>query len=287
MAKKLLVLGSDGLLGSRITSGAWLKDWDILTDKRLPKSRVDLSDSDDCLRLLTHAMPDAILNLVALTNVDVCEAQPVRAYSANVKVVENIANWMHGLNKDVHFVHLSTDQVYSGVGPHPESFAAPMNYYGFSKYAGELAAKGVGATILRTNFIGKSATPARQSLTDWLFESLAAGKRTTVFTDLFFTPISLNTLCRYIEIVLTSGKRGTFNVGSRDGMSKAEFAENFARRLGANMHLLVHCESSSTGLLRAPRPSDMRMNVQKFEDLIQMNLPDLSHEIDIVIKEYV
>jgi dTDP-4-dehydrorhamnose reductase len=85
--------------------------------------------------------PEIIVNLAALTNVDLCERHPQLAYLSNVKIVENLASSIRNLPIRCHLVHLSTDQVYDGAGPHKEEDITLSNYYAFSKYASELAAE--------------------------------------------------------------------------------------------------------------------------------------------------
>jgi dTDP-4-dehydrorhamnose reductase len=70
--------------------------------------------------MVAKAAPDIIINLAALANVDICERHPQLAYLSNVKIVENLASSIRNLPIRCHLVHLSTDQVYDGAGPHRE-----------------------------------------------------------------------------------------------------------------------------------------------------------------------
>ncbi len=133
--------------------------------------------------MLDACVPDVIINLAALTNVDTCEAKPQQAYLLNVKVVENLVDWirLRGLSDRAgcHLVHVSSDQVYdvteTEVGPHTEDSVTVANIYAFSKIASELAALQAYACVLRTNFFGKSAREGRASFSDWLAKSFAGG----------------------------------------------------------------------------------------------------------------
>ena len=60
------------------------------------------------------------------------------------------------LSDKIFLLHLSTDQVYSGKGPHRENFTYPINNYGKTKLKGERFVKKINGCILRTNFVGKS-----------------------------------------------------------------------------------------------------------------------------------
>ena len=73
------------------------------------------------------------------------------------ELVKNIVNAVKRsqLNKNPHLIQISTDQIYSGKGPHKESKIKLINHYARTKYNGEKEALKIKSTILRTNFIGK------------------------------------------------------------------------------------------------------------------------------------
>ena len=230
--------------------------------------------------------PRAIINLVGLTDVDLCEAKPNSAYMANVRAVENIADWIRKSKTLCHLVQVSTDQVYDGTGPHHEGHVALMNYYAFSKYAGELAALATSSTILRVNFFGRSLCEKRQSLTDWLFRSISNGDSIKVFDDVLFSPLSMTTLSEMINLVLQKKFIGVFNLGSREGMSKANFAFAFAEELGLQPHNVMRTTTDQVTFLKTYRPKDMRMDCEKFEQIFQSTLPSLRDEINLAVKDY-
>jgi len=237
----------------------------------------DLSDRPQASAALDQAAPEVIINLAALTDVDGCERDPQLAYLANVRIVENLAYWMSERGEGHHLVQVSTDQVYDGVGPHGEEDVTLSNYYGFSKYAGELAAAAVPSTILRTNFFGRSQCDGRVSLSDWLMRSLVQGEAITVFDDVRFSPVTINRLAKMLELAVSQRPHGVFNLGSRNGMSKADFAFAFADVMGlptAGMSRGV----SGRGLL-ARRPTGMCLDSSRFAKAFGINLPTLMEEI--------
>ena len=98
-------------------------------------------------------------------------------------------------NYQPHLIHISTDQVYSGNGPHLEINPNPVNVYGMTKLKGESIFDAMPSTVIRTNFFGKSLISKRKSFTDWLFNSVKAKESITVFNDVFFNPLSIRSLC--------------------------------------------------------------------------------------------
>lgn len=285
---KVLLLGSTGLLGSTLLPMLSARGYEVITHGRSDEAQyqVDLTHSKSTSDLFDEVRPDIIINLAGLTNVDLCEASPNKAYLANVRAVENIATWIKEAESFCHLVQISTDQVYDGSGLHKESLVTLENYYAFSKYAGELAAKDVPSTILRTNFFGCSQCAKRVSFTDWLYQSLSKSEPIQVFDDVLFDPVSMATLSEMIELVIHEKPVGVFNLGSHEGMSKADFAFSFAEELDFPTSTMKRTSTDQAGFLNAYRPKDMRMDCSKFEHTLSVKLPHLDNEIKRVSRDY-
>lgn len=286
--KTVLVTGASGLLGSSLVPFLQLSGHEVKTHARAcgAQYQADLSVPKDAFNLLAQIEPEVIINLVGLTDVDLCEAKPNSAYMANVRTVENITGWIKKTKAPCHLVQISTDQVYDGTGPHLEEQVALTNYYAFSKYAGELAASATSRTILRTNFFGRSRCEKRKSLTDWLFGALSNGDSIQVFDDVLFSPLSMATLSEMIDLVLRKKLMGVFNLGSHNGMSKANFAFAFAEELGLPTRNMTRTKTDKVTFLRTYRPKDMRMDCTRFEEGFQMQLQNLVDEVKLAAKEY-
>lgn len=233
---------------------------------------------DELFDVLDKCNPSFIINLAALTDVEVCQANPNMAFNANVRLVEWLCQWIKSREK-AHLIHISTDHNYDSPGNSAEDDISIVNYYGLSKYAGELAARSVSSTILRTNFFGKSMHSSRVSFSDWAYNSLIKENPISVFDDVFFSPLSLSSVISAINSVMLNPVLGTFNLGSRDGLAKADFVYLFAEVLGLSTTNVSRCSYKEAGFA-VPRPSDMRMNSKRFESTYsQINLPTLEDEI--------
>lgn len=286
--KTVLVTGATGLLGSTLIPILRQQGKDVITNARSGRVDYKLDMADVCAvtNFLNEIKPATIVNLIGLTNVDICEAQPSSAYIMNTRVVENIAGWISSTKASCHLIQISTDQVYDGIGPHLESNPALTNYYAFSKYAGELAASVTTGTVLRTNFFGRSRSDRRKSLTDWLFHSLTNCDPIQVFEDVLFNPLSMVTLAEIIELVMMKRPAGIFNLGSHGGMSKADFAFAFAKETNLPTSFMTCTSSDKVSFLNTYRPKDMRMDCMKFESELGIKLPKLRDEIALVAREY-
>ncbi|OHB57272.1 MAG: hypothetical protein A2173_02885 [Planctomycetes bacterium RBG_13_44_8b] len=279
MGKKIFLTGATGLLGSRLYSFLKQGGFDVVGQGNSIKTDIncDLRCPATTSRILDTIKPQLIINLTALTDVDRCEENLKDAYLLNVKTAENLAAWIKRYPA-VNMIHISTDQLYDGPGPHSENDVLPVNVYGFSKYCAEMVVQQVESTILRTNFFGKSVVSHRRSFSDWLIESFQKQNPIKLFTDVFFSPLSLDTLVEVIAEVVENPIPGVFNLGSKDGMSKRDFAMELARIFSLNTDCAQDALAAEQKL-KARRPSDMRMDSSLFEETFNIKLPLLKDEI--------
>lgn len=280
-AAKILVTGATGLLGHSLIPQFRSCGYPVTAQGFANASDADvcadMTDLKAAAALLDEVNPDIVINLVSCTDVDLCEAEPQTAFRLNVRSVMAIARWMK-TRRHCHLFHISTDQVYEGRGPHREDDVNVINVYGLSKYAGELIAVSAGATVLRTNFFGPSGLAKRPSFSDWILDRLRRGEDFTAFDDVAFSPLSMETLGKALNHAIMTPVPGVFNLGSREGCSKADFAFTIARHFKFDPSP-IHRGSQSEAKLAARRPCDMRMDSTMFEKVFDFALPTTKQEI--------
>lgn len=285
---KILVTGATGLLGSSLVPYLKKIGYEVVTHAKTLQADLisDLANKVKTNEILEIIQPNIIVNLVSLTNVELCEEQINLAYLANTRSVENLVDWIKITKSNCHLVQISTDHVYDGIGPHNEDNITISNNYAFSKYAGDLAAQRISSTILRTNFIGRSQVSSRESLTDWVYNSMINGKQIQVLSDVYFSPLPITTLVQMIELIAQKKPIGIYNLGSNNGMSKADFVFRFAQSLKLPINNITRIDSSQAKFLKAYRPKDMRMDCSKFENTLGVKLPNLHDLIQQLTEEY-
>jgi len=283
----ILVLGATGMLGATLCPDLSAMGYRVLRQSRRPGTEVcfDPLDRIAVAAALAEHQSDAVVNLIAESNVDACQMDMRRAYLANVRTVENLVSAMAVEPSTAHLIQISTDHVYDGVGPHAESAALPCNAYAVTKYAGELAALRVGATVMRTNFFGCSRSAGRNSFSDWVVSSLRSKAGFTVFDNVYFSALHMSTLTQCVARAIRQRCGGVFNVGCKDGLSKAGFAQLLASGLGLDT-ASMKIGSVGDAPLSAPRPSDMRMNVYSFERTFGVEMPSMAQQIALAVEEY-
>jgi dTDP-4-dehydrorhamnose reductase len=273
-----LVTGANGLLGPYLVDAFGPRV--ITTARRAGDEPCDLADAAAVRALIEKTRPDVVVHAAAMTAIDAAEATPEVADLGNRVTTANLAAALPSTST---LVYISTDQVYPNVaGPHREGSEAPVNVYGTTKLAGEhAAATHSRALILRANLFGPSRTPGRVSLSDFVIDGLRNGKPITLFRDVLFSPLHMTTLAGLIRELADAGLTGVYNIGSREGMSKADFAIAIAEHLGlslANARIGVSTELTS----RALRPLDLRMDVTRLEHALGRAMPTCRAEIALL-----
>jgi dTDP-4-dehydrorhamnose reductase len=235
------------------------------------------------IQFFTEIKPDLIVNLAALTNVDICEENVNLAYQVNIKIAENIAAYS-SYRKEVFIVHISTDHVYDAENSSEDDIVISNNY-AMSKYCAEKSFKSGSAAILRTNFFGKSLSQKSEGLCNSIYNLATTEQELKLFNDVFFSPISIGGLCDVILTCLQKRISGTFNVGSKEGMSKENFLKSFLLLSGLN-DFKYQSVSVDEIDFKTARPKDMRMDVSLFEKTFNYKLPKLINEIESVANEF-
>jgi len=238
---------------------------------------LDITDRGAVVDVMERLRPDIIIHGAAMTDVDDCERDPETAYRLN----RDGTSFLVGtLPESARLVYISTDQVYPDrPGPHREETTDPVNVYAKSKLAGEVAALvHPGTLVLRTNVFGPSKTPGRSSLSDFVIHSLTEGNEVTLFGDIFFSPLHMMSVGLFMMNCIRRNLVGVYNLGSRNGMSKKDFALAVAARKR------LPTENAKAGVSkaipgRAPRPKDMRMDVGRIEEALGRKMPTLMEEI--------
>lgn len=271
--KKILILGSSGLLGSNLLGA--LKNKYNTSHNGIKKRSFDINNLSKLEKLIKKKKPDLIINCVAITNIEEAEKNKKNTYQINVQLVKNLIF----LQKKYKFwfIHFSTDSFYNNLKNNNENSKKYFfNYYSKTKYISDNIARKYGL-VFRTNFFGISSK--KNSFTDFVYTSFLSKKKFYLFNDIFFNAISLGTLSKIIKkLILTDwGQKGIFNLGSKGCISKFDFAVLFAKYLKIYNDNYEVIESNK--IFKIKRSCNMCMNVKKFEKKFKFSLPNIKDEI--------
>ena len=106
-----------------------------------------------------------------------------------------------------------------------------------------------------------------------------------LFHDIYFSPISMESLSKCLLIILQKKIIGTYNLGSNNGMSKIIFALNFLKKIKFK-NIKYKSVSLNESMLKVNRPKDMRMDCKKIEKKLGFKMNNLIDEINLAAKDY-
>jgi dTDP-4-dehydrorhamnose reductase len=290
--KRLLITGGSGLLGVNwaITCRD-LYDVVLLLNKRL----VNLRDSSSvnyhitsyktALTLFDSVRPDIVIHTAGLTNVELCEADPLLAHSVNVELSDFLSKACAELGID--FVHISTDHLFSGETAMSDEteIVNPINVYGITKVKAEEIVKynNQQALIVRTNFYCWG-TSYRQSFSDMIINALRNNENIKLFDDVFYTPILAEYLIKLVHALIEKKQEGIFNIVSSERISKYEFgillAETFHLDTG-----FISRSKIFDNLKLVKRPADMSLSNKKLEEIIGSEIPSLKMQLSRLFEQ--
>ena len=281
--EKVLVAGGTGLLGTFLVKQ--LNDQGIKNISHGHKSEAqlnfDMTDFSQVKMFLDKINPKLIVNLVCLSDVEKNEKDYQLAKKLNIQPVVNISKWIKSKEENIKFIQVSTDHVYDKEGISCEEDVVIKNNYARTKFEAEKIALSANALILRTNFFGRSLNPNRESFTDWIDRNIERQNfPLNLFNDVYFSPIHISTLSEIIIKLFKSYNSGVYNLGSKDGMSKAQFALEYSDIL-KNDKSKIKLTSIDKMKFAANRPKGMMMDISKFEKKFNIELPSLREEIKL------
>ncbi|HEY0029933.1 MAG TPA: SDR family oxidoreductase [Bacteroidia bacterium] len=234
--KKILITGSNGLLGQKLVY-ALLKRKDIqliatsLGENRLIKKdgylyeSLDITNSNEVEAIVKKHLPDVIINTAAMTNVDACETKREECWALNVNAVQYLADAIEKHSNNTQLIHLSTDFIFDGQKgtvyvetdqPNPQS------YYALSKYESEkiLEKSTIQWSIVRTIIVyGIVDNMSRSNIVLWAKDALTKEQKINVVDDQFRAPTLAEDLAEGCILIADKKATGIYHLSGPDTMS--------------------------------------------------------------------
>ena len=276
---RVVIFGSTGLLGQSIKNYLALKNYKCFGSslKKNSDFKSDLQSDKKIIQFLNKSKPKIVINCVSETNVDLCNANFKIAYRSNVLTIRNIVKALKKTNKKIHLIHISTDQVYDSKFASEENQTNISNIYGVTKFLGELETLNYKESlILRTNFFGKSFSKKRNSYSDYIINNLSKNNKIRIPSNVFFNPIHIESLNSIILKLIKKRAKGIINIGSKDVISKFNFAKLIAKKKKLSKRFLSSYQSV---YLVNKRPLSTFMSTKKLRKTINIKIPSIYDEI--------
>ena len=282
---KILVTGGYGQLGRSLLKNI-NKNMQILrTGKNVPVEEkgidLDILDRKNLQEVIHLCSPDILINLAALTDVDLCEKNQFLAHEINTKGVKNICDVFNGK-----IIQISTDYVFNGEkGPYSEDDQVePLSVYGATKLEAEkiVMSHNSGNLILRGNVLYDYNTQSKASFLNWVVKSLKQKKPIKVVNDQINNPTWTESMAKTIFRCIENNINGIYHWGDAEFLSRYDFALKIARGYKLDTGLISPILTKELNQI-APRPLNSGLKPDKILKLLDIHQPSINECLKKII----
>ncbi len=257
---KVIVTGSLGMLGSELVSylkanGFEVIGWDL--------PEWDITDKEKVIKGIIEKRPEAIIHLAAFTDVDRAEEEREKAYQVNVLGTTNLVIGAKAVAAK--FLYLSTDYVFDGKKEVPyreEEQPNPINYYGETKYLGELEVK-----KWKRHFIVRTAwlfSRKGKNFVNTIKAKVEKNEEIRVVDDQIGSPTYTKDLLMPIRDLVRTEFYGIYHITNSGFCSWFQFASEIVKILRVNREIKPIRTEEAGRLAKRPRFSVLaNYNYQK------------------------
>ena len=296
--KKILITGSNGLLGQKLID-LYLKNNDVKLiatarginrypiDEGYEYAIMDITSFEQVQEVIKKYKPHCIINTAAMTNVDQCEEDMVGAENLNINAVSHLIDAANQV--DAHFIQLSTDFIFDGkAGPYKEDDEPnPLSFYGKTKLEAEkiIRAKSNKWSIIRTILVyGIVHDMSRSNIVLWAKNALEKGQPFKIVDDQFRSPTLAEDLAIGCQLVEQKEAEGIYNISGKDQMSIVSLVERVADYFQLDKTSIERV-SSSTLNQPAKRPPITGFNLDKSVKQLGYNPHSFEEGIELLMRQ--
>jgi len=291
---KILLLGSNGQVGFELARSL-LPLGELVSLNRV---QADFTNLENLRATVQTIRPDVIVNAVAYTAVDKAETERETAFLINAQAVEVLAQEAKNLNALL--IHYSTDYVFDGTKTKPyfENDATnPLNIYGESKLAGELAIQKNGADylIFRTTWVFAARG---QNFVNSILRLAAEREELNIVADQIGAPtwarLIADTTAHCVRQAMQERRSnvfesGIFNLTSSGETSWFEFAQKIVELARAKKvefkNRVINPIPTSAYPTPAKRPANSRLSTDKLSQRFYVKMPDWQETLKLCLEK--
>jgi len=275
---KILVTGKNGQLGKSIHK--------IITGNEknsefvfVGREELDLSSQDSIIDYFNNNNFDIIINCAAYTAVDKAEKEVELANYINHLAISKIAEISN--KQEIKLIHISTDYIFDGISEKAyleSDDPSPLNIYGKSKLAGEVAvcaAMQKNAIIIRTSWLYSEHS---NNFVDTILRKAQKFDELSVISDQFSSPTNASDLAKVIIQIINHKKfrnhdqlTQIYHYSSYGVCSWFEFAREILELANIDCH--VNPIETKDYLTAARRPKYSLLNTDKIVKSFGLEIP--------------
>ncbi|MDO4941994.1 MAG: dTDP-4-dehydrorhamnose reductase [Lachnospiraceae bacterium] len=249
---KIWVTGAKGQVGKAIC-----KEADKLTYVIYSTDRdLDITDMTEVSTFAHSFRPNIIINCAGMTDLTLCEENPLDAYRVNAIGARNLAAVSRAVGAK--FVQISTDDVFDGVRQvslNEFDTVMPITVYGKSKLAGETLVRELNPKhlIIRSSWIYGDGS---HNFVSHLLETAKTRDTIQVPNDQFSCPTSAIELARCILALIETNEYGIFHASCEGMTSRYNFAKKIIKLAGLSDTVTIEpviAASTNVGIVNRSR----------------------------------
>ncbi len=253
---KILLIGKNGQLGSEIDKQAINRKHEIHS---FGHEELNIADSGKVKIRIESISPDVVINASAFHNVPVCEEQPDQAFLVNTIALKPITEICS--DKNIKFVHFSTDYVFDGLKGSryvEEDKQNPVQMYGISKAAGEYVVLHNSSTsiVIRSSGVYGGKTGSRSKKGNFalnLLEKAKTERTIEVASEQIVNPTYAVDLAKAtLDLLKHKDISGIYHLVNEGYCSWADFAKEIVRCRGIGTKIIPVDRGGMAGTLRRP-----------------------------------
>lgn len=254
----------------------------------LGRDQADLTNLQACRDAIEAYAPTAVINAAAYTAVDDAEREEDLASQVNGAAPRAMAEVC--ASRDIPFVHISTDYVFSGNGNaawRPDDQTEPCSAYGRSKLIGEKNVRAAGGrfAILRTSWV---FSQYGNNFLKTMLKLANERQELRVVSDQIGGPTpaaAIASACLTIaeQLRYDPDKSGVFHFSGEANTSWSDFARHIF--VQAKKEVVVHDIPTSDYTTLAVRPMNSRLNCQTTSKVFGVEQPSWRDATSRILRE--
>jgi len=236
---KVAITGAAGLFGHGLA--------EVFSERHtvfpLTRAEADITRAEEVRSVIRRSRPDVIVHPAGIPDLDVCEADPARAFLTNVHGTRNLVEAAREAGAAL--VYISTDAVFDGKknAPYTESDPTiPPTVYGRTKLKGEQLVSGLPEFwIFRVSVL---FGPGKKNYVERAVTRAAAGETFVASSDQLGSATYTLDAARKILEVVEARRFGLYHLSNSGVCTRFELAANAVELAGFDTRQVVGKPSS-------------------------------------------
>lgn len=266
--KSVAIIGSYGQLGTDLVKTFLAAGWKV---NEFTHAQIEVEKIDSVANILKNNKSDWIINTAAFHKVDECERDTEKAWLINSIGPQNVAQIASDMGARAVFI--SSDYVFSGNLPTGNSYeenhlVSPINAYGHSKAAGEIAtlASNFNNLVVRISSVFGSAGSSGKggNFVETIVNKAKNGEALNVVNDIHMSPTYTVDASRIILNAIELNYCGKIHGSNTGSATWFEFAKEILKLTGLKTQL---SESQTNWEVTPKRPKNSALSCGKSLDI--------------------